>query len=101
MSPHGLGETAALYAAVGSLCELFKDHPGLHAKSILIHESGAVEVAVVGANGELKSWARSLPEHRLTTGLVATAYGADEADVIEAGRIKVTVRRPPGFAGAL
>lgn len=99
MSPHGMGETAALYAAVGTLCALFKDHPGLHAKSILIHENGTVEVAVIGENGALKSWAHAIPEHRIGSGLVPTTYGADEADVIEADHIKVTVRRPLSNAG--
>lgn len=95
-TPGSLGETAALYAAVGSLCALFKGNPDLHAKSILIHENGQVEVAVASEHGALKSWAHALPSHRLAPGLVMTAYGADEADVIEADRIKVTVRRPLG-----
>ena len=80
--------------AVGTLCAIFKTNPDLHAKSIVIHENGSMEVAVLGANGALKSWAHAIPDHRTGTALVSTMYGADEADVIEAEHIKVTVRRP-------
>jgi len=85
---YGLGE------AVGTLCAIFKTNPNLHAKSIVIHDNGSVEVAVAQESGALKSWAHALPVHHAGTALVSTMYGADEADVIEAEHIKVVVRRP-------
>jgi hypothetical protein len=93
-APHGLGDTAQLYSAVGALCAIFKDNPGLHANSITIRENGHLDVAANGTNGVLMHWCRALPEHRMRQGLVPTGYGADEADVIEAAGITVTIRRP-------
>jgi hypothetical protein len=94
MTAHGFGQTATLYDAVSTLCAIFKDHPDLHAKSITIHENGSLDIAAVGTNGVLKEWVHAIPEHKLRQGLVPTGYGADEADVIEALGITVTVRRP-------
>jgi len=79
---------------VGTLCELFKSHPGLHPRSIIIHESGRIEISAEGSHGVLKEWARALPDHRPHTGLVATFYGSTEADVLEQDAITVTVKRP-------
>lgn len=95
-APHGLGESAGVYR----LCELFKSNPSLHYRSITIHESGAIQIACDGTTGQLMNWSRAVPEHTHTTALVPTQYGLDEADVIEAAGITVTIRRPliPGGA---
>jgi hypothetical protein len=45
-------------------------------------------------HGVLRDWSHAIPDHRTTTALVSTMYGADEADVLEADHIRVTVRRP-------
>jgi hypothetical protein len=92
-APYGLGESAAVY----KLCQLFKANPGLHYHSILIHETGRIEIAADETHGVLMSWSRAMPSHVHHTALVTTQYGLDEADVIEAAGIVVTVRRPlPG-----
>lgn len=91
MSPQGMpGETAVVYM----LCQLFKANPNLHFKSIVIHESGKVEVAAIGEHGTLRDWCRALPEHHMHTALVPAMWGASEADVIEGSGITVTVKRP-------
>lgn len=99
-APGGMGERALVYKAIGTLCGLFKDHPELDANSITITHAGDVEVACMGTRGVLMQWCRALPDHHKTTALVPTQYGLDEADVIEAAGITVTIRRPlvPGGA---
>lgn len=92
--PGGLGETAGVY----KLCSLFHEHPDLHYRQIVIHESGRIEIAADATNGQVKSWARALPNHRETVGLAATAYGSTEAVVLTEELITVTVR--PVFGGA-
>lgn len=89
-APHGLGETAGVY----KLCQLFKDNPALHYRSITIHETGAIQIACDGTTGTLMNWSRAIPQHAHRTALVPTQYGLDEADVIEAAGIVVTIRRP-------
>lgn len=88
----GVGGTAAAHM----LCSLFSDNPQLSFEDIHIHH-GRVEVQVVGEHGALRNWCRAVPDHRMHTALVKTAYGCDEADVLEGSNIVVTVRRPlPG-----
>ena len=87
-------------AGVYKLCQLFTANPALHYRQITISESGAIQVAADGTHGVLMQWSRAIPEHAHTTALVPTQYGLDEADVIEAAGITVTIRRPliPGGA---
>lgn len=92
-APHGLGETAGVY----KLCQLFKANPDLHYRSITIHENGRIEIAADATSGQVKSWARALPNHRETLGLAATAYGSTEAVVLTEDSIAVTIR--PVFGG--
>ena len=92
-APGGLGETVGVY----KLCQLFKSHPDLHYRSIVIHENGRIEIAADATNGQVKSWARALPNHRETVGLAATAYGSTEAVVLTEDLIAVTIR--PVFGG--
>jgi len=89
-----MGNTALVYKAVGTLCGIFKDHPDLAAQSITISHNGSVEVSCMGTAGVLMRWSRAIPEHAHTTALVPTQYGLDEADVLEADHLRVTVRRP-------
>lgn len=89
MATSGLGGTGAAHM----LCTLFSSHPELNFEEIHIHH-GRVEVEVVGEHGALKSWCRAVPSHSMRTALVPTMYGADEADVIEADHLRITVRRP-------
>ena len=100
MSTGELGGTALVYKAVGTLCGIFRDHPGLDAQTITVHHNGTVDVACMGTAGVLRDWSRAIPQHKHTTALVPTQYGLDEADVIEAAGITVTIRRPlvPGGA---
>lgn len=86
----GLGETATIYR----LCSLFRDHPNLRYSTINIRESGRIDIAAEETHGVLMGWSRAMPDHVHTTALVPTQYGLDEADVIEAAGIVVTVRRP-------
>ena len=110
MSPHGPGETAAVYVAAHQLfadrlaevAALFISFPRVQATSISITPNGRVEITAEGIAGVLRDWGRAIPEHKTSTALVSTTYGADEADVIEAAHIRVTVRRPlakPGGVG--
>jgi len=92
-APGGLGETATIYR----LCQLFKTHPELHYRSIVIHESGRIEIAADATNGQVRDWARALPNHRETVGLAPTAYGSTEAVVLTEDLIAVTIR--PVFGG--
>lgn len=94
-APGGLGETASIYR----LCSLFKSHPELHYHSIVIHESGRIEVAVDGGTGVVHDWCRAMPNRRQTVGLATTAYGSTEAVVLTEDVITVTVRPP--FTGSL
>jgi hypothetical protein len=89
-APHGLGDTATIYR----LCTLFKANPHLRYSTINIGESGRIDIAAEGTHGVLMGWSRAMPDHVHTTALVPTQYGLDEADVIEAAGIVVTVRRP-------
>jgi hypothetical protein len=93
-APHGMGQTAALYNAVGQLCDLFKSYPDLHARSIVIHENGRIEVNADGVHGVLRDWSRALPDHTPRSGLAPAFYGSAEADVLEQGGLTVTIRRP-------
>lgn len=95
-APAGLGETAGVYR----LCQLFTANPSLHYHSIVIHESGRIDIAVEGASGVLRDWSRSMPTHVHTTRLVPTHYGSTEADVIESAGIVVTIKRPLAPGGA-
>jgi hypothetical protein len=98
----GPGETAGVYAAAHSLfadrlaevAALFLTFPKVQATSIVITPQGRIEITAEGIHGVLRDWSHAVPEHKLRTALVATAYGADEADVIESEHIRVTVRRP-------
>ena len=102
-APGGLGGTALIYQAVGTLCGIFREHPGLVAQSITIDHNGTVDVACMGTAGVLMHWARAVPEHLHTTALVPTQYGLDEADVLEADHLRITIRRPlvgPGGVSA-
>ena len=103
MSPQGgPGETGNVYAAAHQLfvdrlaevAALFIQFPRVQATSIQIHPNGRVEITAEGIHGVLRDWVHAVPEHRLRTALVATQYGADEADVLETDHIRVTVRRP-------
>ena len=89
-TPHGLGDTASIYR----LCTLFRANPNLTYSTINIRESGRIDIAAEGTHGVLMGWSRAMPDHVHTTALVPTQYGLDEADVIEAAGIVVTVRRP-------
>lgn len=89
-SPHGMTEDGAVYA----LCRLFKQNPGLHYHSIVIHDTGRIDIRAEGTHGVLMGWSRAMPNHVHHTALVPTQYGLDEADVIESAGIVVTVRRP-------
>ena len=91
--PGGTGETAGVY----KLCSLFHDNPGLHYRQITIHESGRIEIAADATNGQVRDWARALPNHRETVGLAPTAYGSTEAVVLTEDLIAVTIR--PLFGG--
>lgn len=93
-APHGLGETAT----VMRLCRLFADNPKLHYHSIVIHETGRIEVAVDGGRGVVHDWCRALPARREATGLVKTAYGSTEAVVLTQDSLTVTIKPP--FGGA-
>lgn len=89
-APGAPGETAAIY----QVCALFRSHPELHYKDIVIRESGRVEITCVGGTGVTKEWARALPRHRPHAGMAATFYGLTEADVLEQDGITVTISRP-------
>lgn len=89
-APGVRGETASIYR----LCTLFKANPGLRYSTINIRESGRIDIAAEETHGVLMGWSRAMPDHVHTTALVPTQYGLDEADVIEAAGIVVTVRRP-------
>ena len=102
MNPQGeRGPTANVYYAshqlfaerLAEVAALFIQFPNVQATSVEIR-NGRIEITADGVAGVLKSWAHAVPEHRLSTSLVATMYGADEADVLEGDHIKVTVRRP-------
>lgn len=90
IAPHGMGDTASVYR----LCQLFKRNPELTYEDINIRSSGRIEIRAEGTHGVLMCWSRAMPDHVHTTALVPTQYGLDEADVIEAAGIVVTVRRP-------
>ena len=92
-APHGLGETATMY----KLCHLFREHPELHYRTITIQANGHIEIAADATNGQVRDWARALPNHRETVGLAATAYGSTEAVVLTEDLIAVTIR--PVFGG--
>jgi hypothetical protein len=92
-APHGMGETAGVYR----LCSLFRDHPSLHYRSITIHANGHIEIAADATTGQVRDWARALPNHRETAGLARTAYGSTEAVVLTEDLIAVTIR--PLFGG--
>jgi hypothetical protein len=94
-APHGLGESAVIY----KLCSLFKQHPNLHYHSIVIHETGRIEVAVDGGTGIVHDWRRALPNRREATGLAKTAYGSTQAVVLTEDSLTVTIRPP--FTGGL
>lgn len=83
-------------AGMTKLCQLFKSNPALHYRSITIHENGRVEIAVDGASGVTRDWARALPAHRETAGLAKTAYGSTQAVVLTEEPITVTIRPPFG-----
>ena len=111
MSPHGPGETAGTYAALHELfanrlaevTTLFLQFPKVQATSIVITPSGRIDITAEGIHGVLKDWAHALPEHTPRPGFVATHYGSTEADVLEQGHIRVTVKRPlvgPGGVSA-
>jgi hypothetical protein len=97
IAPHGMGESAAVYR----LCSIFKANPQLCYRSIVIHESGRIDIAAEETHGVLMNWSRAMPNNTHTTALVPTQYGLDEADVIEAAGIVVTVRRPLVGPGGL
>jgi hypothetical protein len=91
--PYEAGETASVY----KLCQLFKSNPELHYRSIVIHENGKIEIAADATNGQVRNWARALPNHRETVGLAPTHYGSTEAVVLTEDQIAVTIR--PLFGG--
>jgi len=91
-SPHGMTEDGAVY----TLCRLFKQNPSLHYHSIVIHETGRIEIAVDGGTGIVHDWARALPERRETAGLAKTAYGSTEAVVLTQDTLTVTIKPPFG-----
>ena len=88
----GRGETATTYR----LFSLFRDHPELHFHSIVVRESGRIEIAVDGGVGVIHNWARALPNRRETSGLAPTHYGSTEAVVLTEDEISVTIRPPFG-----
>lgn len=91
MTPQGMpGDTATIYR----LCQLFKTNPGLHYQTITIRQDGRVDIAAEGTHGVLMNWSRAIPVHAHTTALVPTQYGLDEADVLEADHLRITIRRP-------
>lgn len=92
-APGALGETASVYR----LCNLFREHPELHYRSITIHENGKIEIAADATSGQVRNWARALPNHRETVGLASTHYGSTEAVVLTEDQIAVTIR--PLFGG--
>ena len=102
MSPHGPGETARTYEAMHELfadrlaevAALFLAFPKVQATSIQITPQGRIEITAEGIHGVLRDWSHAIPQHQTRTQLVATSYGADEADVIETDHIRVVVRRP-------
>lgn len=94
-APHGLGDTASVYR----LCQIFKDNPSLHYRSITITANGHIEIACDGARAVVRDWARALPNHREAPGLARTAYGSTEAVVLTEDVVTVTVR-PPFTGGA-
>jgi len=101
-TPGGRGETANTYALAHQLfadrlaevAALFLAYPKVQATSIVITPQGRIEITAEGMAGVLRDWSHAVPEHVTKTALVPTAYGADEADVIEADHLRVTVRRP-------
>jgi hypothetical protein len=93
--PHGMGESAVIYR----LCSLFKEHPELHYHSILVHETGRIEISVDGGTGIVHDWCRALPNRRETAGLAKTAYGSTQAVVLTEDTITVTIKPP--FCGGL
>lgn len=95
IAPHGLGDTASVYR----LCQIFKDNPALHYRSITITSNGHIEIACDGTHGTVRDWARALPDHHQTAGLARTAYGSTEAVVLTEDVVTVTVR-PPFTGGA-
>lgn len=88
-------------ASVNRLCQLFKSHPELTYEDISIRSSGRIDIHAEGTHGVLMCWSRAMPDHVHTTALVPTQYGLDEADVIEAAGIVVTIRRPLAGPGAV
>jgi hypothetical protein len=101
-APHGMGETATTYHLAHQLfadrlaevAAIFIAYPRVQATSIQITPQGRIEITAEGVAGVLRDWAHAVPEHKMRTALVATAYGADEADVLETDHLKVVVRRP-------
>lgn len=93
IAPHGMDETAGVY----KLCQLFRSHPELHYREIVIHANGHIEIAADATSGQVRDWARALPNHRETVGLAPTAYGSTEAVVLIEDLIAVTIR--PVFGG--
>lgn len=104
----GRGETANTYAAAHQLfadrlaevAALFIQYPLVQATSVEI-KNGRIEIVAEGVAGVLKQWAHAIPDHKTRTSLVATMYGADEADVLENDHIRVVVRRPMAPGGVL
>jgi hypothetical protein len=93
IAPHGPGETATIYR----LCQIFKSNPELHYREIVIKENGRVEIGVDATSGQVRNWARALPNHRETVGLAPTNYGSTEAVVLTEDHMVVTIR--PVFGG--
>ena len=98
----GRGSTANTYASAHALfadrlaevAAIFIAYPRVQATSIAISPQGRIEITAEGVAGVLRDWAHAIPSHRTSTALVSTAYGADEADVLETDHLKVVVRRP-------
>lgn len=82
---------------VDRLCSLFHNHPELHYRSITIHDNGRIEIAADATSGQVRDWARALPNHRETVGLAPTNYGSTEAVVLTEDHVVVTIR--PLFGG--
>lgn len=102
MTPQGVGETGAVYIAMHQLfadrlaevAGLFMKYPKVQATSIAITPQGRIEITAEGVHDVLRDWSHAVPDHKTSTALVSTAYGADEADVLTADHIRVVVRRP-------
>lgn len=92
-APGGVAAHDIFAARLSEVAALFIRFPRVQATSVEIH-NGRIEITADGVAGVLRDWAHAIPAHTMRSSLVPASYGCDEADVIEAEHIRITVRRP-------